>query len=254
MRTLTIMLVLVVLGAFPARADDMQKYLSDTQALVRQGSYEEALQRFIWFHEHALEHNPGMYGVRLSFALGYWKDLGEVYPPALEALKRIRDEDTATLSSGRDDYHLFHDVMALNRTLGENSKTVELFQQLDESGDGRAAAYWRIAKDDVIAARRYDLVRKYGGNLLKEFDGVKALYDENVSLYPQFEDADPYFKSFNEDNFVEESLQLIEVALALGEAEAAEAIREKALAVLDDERLREEISPEHQPDPEGDGE
>ena len=47
----------------------MQKYLSDTQEMVRKGKYKEALERFVWFHEHALEHDPAMTGVRLSFAV-----------------------------------------------------------------------------------------------------------------------------------------------------------------------------------------
>jgi len=64
----------------------MQKYLSDTQQMVREGRYQEALERFVWFHDHALEHEPSaMYGVRLSFALSYWKSLGDVYPPAMTA-------------------------------------------------------------------------------------------------------------------------------------------------------------------------
>ena len=62
-------------------ANDMQVYLNETQELVRQQRYAEALERFLWFHDHALEHNPGMAGVRLSFALSYWKNLGDVYPP-----------------------------------------------------------------------------------------------------------------------------------------------------------------------------
>jgi len=47
-----------------ANAEDMQKYLADTQEMVRQGKHQEALDRFIWFHEHALENDRGMTGVR----------------------------------------------------------------------------------------------------------------------------------------------------------------------------------------------
>ena len=42
-----------------------------------------------------------MYGVRLSFALSYWEQLGEVYPPALTALKKTRDDKTALLLDGK---------------------------------------------------------------------------------------------------------------------------------------------------------
>jgi len=76
---------------------------------------EEALERFIWFHEHALEHDQSMYGVRLSFALSYWKSLGESYPPAQKALVKTRDDKAKLIREGRGSKNLFHDVMALNR-------------------------------------------------------------------------------------------------------------------------------------------
>jgi len=62
----------------------MQVYLNETNKMVKKGQYKEALQRFIWFNEHALEYDESMTGVRLSFALGYWKELGDIYPPALK--------------------------------------------------------------------------------------------------------------------------------------------------------------------------
>ena len=49
------------------------------------------------------------------------------------------------------------------------------------------------------------------------------------------------FKAYNENHFVQESLQLIEVALALDDAKSAKEIQQKALAVLDDHRLRDAI-------------
>jgi len=82
----------ILLAAVTCRGENMQKYLSDTQQMVREGRYQEALERFVWFHDHALEHEPSaMYGVRLSFALSYWKSLGDVYPPAMTALVEMRN-------------------------------------------------------------------------------------------------------------------------------------------------------------------
>ena len=103
------------------QANDMQAYLNRTQQLVRQRKYREASDRFVWFDEHALEHDPGMSGVRLSFALSYWKDLGDVYPPAKQAMVDMRDRKTWQLWEGRGNVALFSDVAALNRTLNENA-------------------------------------------------------------------------------------------------------------------------------------
>jgi hypothetical protein len=91
----------------------MQKYLADTQEMVRQGKHQEALDRFIWFHEHALENDPAMYGVRLSFALSYWKALGDVFEPANAAMVDLRDRTTKKVSDKGGTVAQFHDVVAL---------------------------------------------------------------------------------------------------------------------------------------------
>ncbi len=93
MKTLFLVVIAIfMMPSFRVEAEDMQKYLQDTQKMVSQGKYKEALKRNIWFHNHALEHRPSMYGVRLSFALSYWKSLGEIYPPAQKALAVIDDK------------------------------------------------------------------------------------------------------------------------------------------------------------------
>lgn len=256
MRSLIAVLALVMTAALPAHAEDMQKYLSDTQTLVREGKHKEALDRFLWFHDHALEHAPSMYGVRLSFALMYWKQLGDAHPPALVALKKTRDDKTLLVVEGKGTRSLFHDVVALNRTLGDNGKTVELFRELDKDQRNLATECWDIAKEAVITEKAYDLARKYIGNPVREFGKVKESYDRNTAMYGG-KNFGEHFKAFNENNFVKETLNLIDVAIALDDNKAAKEIQEKALAILDDYRLRDAIpndSTENaQPSTEGDG-
>lgn len=240
MRGIITALSLVVIASVSVHADDMQKYLNDTQALVREGKHQEALDRFLWFHDHALEHQPSMYGVRLSFALSYWKQLGEVYPPALAAMKKTRDDKTGQLVQGKGTAHLFHDVMALNRTLDEDTKTVALFRTLDKDQADMAKQCWNMAKEAVIEAKAYDIVRKYIGNPVREWDKAKEMYDTNRSMYGG-KNFGAHFKGYNENHFVEESVRLIDVALALDDAKAAKEIQEKALAIIDDYRLRDAL-------------
>ncbi|MGD9873045.1 MAG: hypothetical protein AB7T27_02125 [Kiritimatiellia bacterium] len=240
----TILSIVIAVMTLSAQAEDMQKYLTETQEMVREGKHEEALQRFIWFHDHALEHEPAMYGVRLSFALGYWKALGDVYPPAKLALVETRDRKENILLEGGGSPLLFHDVVALNRTLAEQEKTVSLFDTLDQKEPQTAKLYWEAAKDAVIAAKRYDLARKYIGNPVREFTKVKAMYDHNTTLYDDPGTGGDHFKAYNENNLVEESLKLIEVAIALDDRPAAKEIQAKALTVLDDYRLRDAMPAE----------
>ncbi|MBN1515587.1 hypothetical protein JXA32_03350 [Candidatus Sumerlaeota bacterium] len=239
MRKKTIILILILMGSLSAYAEDMQKYLRDTQVLARQGKHQEALERYIWFHNHALEHEPAaMYGVRLSFALEYWRQLGEVYPPALAALKKTRDDKTELMEKGKGNRELFHDVLALNRTLNNSRKTVDLFQKLDQEQEELAKQCWDIAEETVIDAKEYELAGKYIGDPIRAFDKVKETYDEMKAMDDE-ESMGVEFKTFYQNSFVEDALRLIKVSLALDNAEAARKVQAKALAVLDDKRLHD---------------
>ena len=244
MRTVLILIVTLMALSLQARAEDMQNYLSDTKEMVRQGKHQEALERHIWFHDHALEHDPAMYGVRLSFALGSWKALADVYPPAKKALIETRDRKTEQIKKGEGSFLLFNDVEALNRTLQEENKTVDLFAYLDKENHELAKRCWIVAKDPVIKAKRFDLAKKYVGDLLKEFTKAKAEYDYNTTLYEDKKIGGDHFKKWNEEHLVEESLRLIEVAVALGDIKAAKEIQQNVLEVVDDQRLRDAVQTE----------
>ncbi len=130
----------------------------------------------------------------------------------------------------------------MNETLGEPEKTVSLFEEVDKKDPEAAENYWIVAKDAVIAAKRFDLARKYIGNLTREFVQLKAMFDLNTSLYDDPRFGGDEFKSYNENKLVEESLKLIEVAIALGNKVAAAEIQTKASAVVADPRLSAAIS------------
>ncbi|MDX1982468.1 MAG: hypothetical protein SFV51_19490, partial [Bryobacteraceae bacterium] len=62
--------------------EDPRQILAGARLDARQGDYAEALQKYLWFHHHALEHDMALSGVRLSYALNEWWELGKAYPPA----------------------------------------------------------------------------------------------------------------------------------------------------------------------------
>jgi hypothetical protein len=235
-----LMAMLFMLVCVASYAEDMQKYLNDAQMMARQGMYQEALDRFLWFHDHALEHNQAMYAVRLSFALAYWKQLGDVYPPALAALEKVRADKTAFMEEGKGNFNLFQDVAAINRTLGDEIRTVDLFRKLDQEQSDLAKQCWDSAKKAIIKAKAYDLANKYIGDPMREFVKTKAMYDLQTTMYGRIGSGNQ-LKSSNENRFVEEIVSLIDVELASGDARTAREIQEKALAVLDDSRLRDAI-------------
>lgn len=134
-----------------------QERLYAGQLAAIDGKHEEALKHFVWFHDHSLEVEPALYGVRLSFALSYWKDLGESYPKALRALRRKRDEKSRFLLGGIGDRRMFHDVEAINDTCGELKKTHVLFVRLAQLNPELARNCAALALPAVVAAGDFRL-------------------------------------------------------------------------------------------------
>jgi hypothetical protein len=136
---------------------DPGEVLSRGRSHADQGRYSEALADYIWFHEHALDVDRSYYGVRLSFALGYWHELAKRYRPALAALEDTAKNGAHVLLSGKGDRHLFNDVKSINRELGRGEATYRLFLDLKRLQPELAQKCARLAVEEVVLARDFEL-------------------------------------------------------------------------------------------------
>jgi predicted Ser/Thr protein kinase len=94
----------------PGEKPDLTKIRDEIKTLVDQTNYDEALQRQIWYFNHALDYDPSLVGVRLSFTLSDWAELGRSYPKALQALVEIRDRDMQVFNEGMRYPHWFKEI------------------------------------------------------------------------------------------------------------------------------------------------
>lgn len=143
---------------------DPQQILREAVDDAAARRYNVALAKQLWFHNNAARYNRGLSAVRTSFALGYWRQLADAYPPALDALKRARDEAWSTTMSGADTtlaLPSFRDFAALNRTLGEESRTATAFAQLDREKPEIARRVALAARPALIRAKEFDLCARY---------------------------------------------------------------------------------------------
>lgn len=121
------------------------------------GSYEAALEGLVWFHHNALAEQRSLYGVRLSYALGYWEELASVYPPAETALNAVRETSVRTLLRGEGDRTLFHDVVAIDRTRKQPRATYDLYLMLRDGRPDLAMQCTDLALPAMTAAGDYRL-------------------------------------------------------------------------------------------------
>lgn len=233
---------LIVLAAtmIPSFAEDAaEKALNDARSFARSGDYANALERHEWFHKNALGIRPSYYGVRLSFALGDWKRLGEKYPPALASLKAVRDEGLVALAAGKASREIFHDVSSINRELGEDDSTVSAFKLLHTKSPELAKKCFRVAQDTLIAKGEIELFMHYAGDLSNY---MKAKVEQHRSITEHMKSRnDPRMalslKHFD-DELVVTALNLIEIATKHNDSASAELIREMTFSVVADTRLK----------------
>jgi hypothetical protein len=145
----------------PPENPNPHEILHEARADARAQHYEEALAKHVWFHRNALKYEPALSGVRLSFALGYWHELGKAYPPALVKLKEIRDEAEEDVRNGKNIRESFPDLRAINRTVGEESRTKDIFILLDAQNADAAKRVFHYAQPALIKAKEYKLCGKY---------------------------------------------------------------------------------------------
>ena len=212
--------------------------LSDLQRidkLVSDKQYQKALEAYQYFFEESKK-SSAMSGVRVSFALSSWAHLGSVYPPALEALKHMSDEDKALILSGKGFFNVFQEYQAINSYIGRNHATVETFLTLEKNSPEQAAEFFLVAKELLIAERKFDVVKRYYGDAIYEYESIRNSREYALS---QLRKKSPGYSidTINAE-FDTKVKSLIEVATKIGMQAEAEEIRRRSSSYISGNLLR----------------
>lgn len=212
--------------------------LQQIRKLVEEEKYEEALQKHLWFHEESKK-SPGMGGVRLSFALSQWAELGKEYPEALAALTDLRGNHGKALLSGTAGFSEFHEHFAISRTLDQQEKTYSLFKQLHTKHPDIAQGCYRVIEKILFEKKDDALCGYYLKDSIKAFEDARhfreidlAMSRANPSLRNQ------RFKDNTDKTFVDKTCLLIEVMLNLNRMSEAEKVQKRALAYFKHPRIK----------------
>ena len=230
---------LILLACTSVRADEWsppdnpnpQAILQEARADTRAKRFEVALAKHVWFHEKALTVEPSLYGVRLSFALSYWLELADEYPPALAKLKEIRDRARADVMAGKNIRESFHDMVSLNKHLDEDRLTSEVFIALEEKDSKSAKKLIDLAQPSLVRTKSYSLV----GKLIspeKDFARMREIYEHGKKLA----DDDRFGKQhldFANKKFESDATTLVAILVVTDRKKEAEEIAASARAQWD---------------------
>ena len=219
--------------------DNAQRALDDAKRLADQGDYKGSLAKHVWFHDNALKVSPSYYGVRLSFALSNWIELGNKYPNALEKLKSIRDEKTSRLLAGEMNRELFHDVESINAHLGEVASTVQLFKRIEAVNPRFASEVFDVADEALLQAGEHGLAKKYLGDPKKRLDAAKRNFNEGMAFAKISGDASG---QAIERIYTDEVVRIVVILRETGDNKVAKDIQADALKTFESSEIRNALN------------
>ena len=130
------------------------------EAIVK-GDWASAAGFYRWYHEHSRAY-VGHGGVRLSFALAYWRVVAEKYPPALADLRDARDRAASKVRAGGHGLHgPMSDLTAIDGVLGDPRVTVDTFAWLRDRRPADAREFASLALPALLAADQAALALPY---------------------------------------------------------------------------------------------
>jgi hypothetical protein len=224
----------------PPQTPDPDKILDEARQDACDGKYQDALIKHLWFHNNALKYDRALYGVRLSFALSDWQKLGKEYPPALQSLRDVRDKSGQDVKDGKNYYDSFHDYVAMNESLAEEEKTIQLFRWLDTHNKEWAKRVYRIAQSALIKEHEYKLCGKY-----IDPDNAYLRYVQQFNYMVDFaKEAPPKYgaNQFAYKNFSNSVSTLVALLVLSDRKPEAEEIAEMAMLEWDDKGFALELS------------
>ncbi len=198
--------------------------LKEAKEQLDANRYSDSLKTYRWIFANCDSE-------QVSFFSGDAQRLARKYPPAQKLLTRWRNDKEKLILAGEADRRLIREWSELNESLNEKSRTVTVFRKLVSEGaceDTRNALYG-VVWNQLHAARSYEELRGYLPTLAwllflhaSNVDSNLLFPDENKSKSDQ-----KYWLVWERNMLVEHGVKVFEVALGLGEIEAARTFARK---------------------------
>jgi hypothetical protein len=250
--------------------------LPEVEELIEKSKYDDALQLLLDNHQQFKLNDP-----LAETLLPDWIELSRRFPKAKAALIEIRDQYQNEFDAGRGYQLLFGELSAINSQLQQDDSTYALFQSIRKKDRKLAEQCFGTIAPLLIKRGEFDLCLSYVGDPKENFDSIRGSYDwtlahqHHADLLKRQSDQqlaqinqqlgltnhvkplfDPNYyppppvpvnpvpspRDFTEDSFVNRTRQLIEILVGAGRKAEAEEIQGKAVAVLDDPRLKSAVS------------
>jgi hypothetical protein len=156
--------------------------LDEARAAFRDENYGSALERYEHFFDHALDEDAhSLYGVRLSYCLSEWAELGTVYPLAMRRLEEKANESLALLTQTREPER-FHDFVAICRYLDREPEPIHQFLRFSSSDRDLASLVIRFIWDALVQDRQWSVCETYLAEPKEKYESALMKFDEAMEI------------------------------------------------------------------------
>ncbi|MCG7983335.1 MAG: hypothetical protein JAY90_11380 [Candidatus Thiodiazotropha lotti] len=150
--------------------------LKEAREAFADKKYSLSLEKYKWFFENALKIKRSYYGVRLSYCLCEWADLGGVYPQALDEL-RILKESKLRVFKKTNSHCVFHEYESICGALGCPDEPVEIFQEIAPEDKALAERIFTYVYAEFARQSKWEICREYIGNGYNQYKEILELFD-----------------------------------------------------------------------------
>jgi Zn-dependent protease with chaperone function len=192
--------------------------------LERDGKKQEALEALLECYRQVRSSDD------CQLLMGSFVSLGRSFPPALTALRELRDTATHEFRANLSDIKIGAEVALLNQRLGDGKRTIALYDSIQTTSTLRRE-FAAIAHDTFVQERRYSDVligRSYGSML-----NALEMGQRTAQTFPD-ERSRANFREF----IVQQTASDIEVLIGAGKIDEAKILRGKLLAFDGSEATR----------------
>lgn len=230
MKKIATLFIVILVSVNFAWAQGTTDDLQHIRKLTQEKKYPEALAAHQQFFE-ASRSTSGMSGVRLSFALYDWIDLGKVYPPAMDALNDLSAAHRKIILEGKSDFSIFHEYKAINGVLNKNKETVETFVQVETKFPKQSERYYLVMKDILVQEEQLDVIARNANDPIYEYETIRHSREQSLS---QMRKSKRFYElPFINAQFNKDVKALIDVTSKTGMQAEAEEVKNRATTYME---------------------
>ena len=147
-----------------------------------EGAYDRSLNRYEWFFDNCLSIDQAYYGVRLSYVVEEWAELGRMYPAATDSLAAKLEDSLAALLQ-TPSVELYHDIVAISGYLDQPQIAVKAFRQLESTDPVIAKRAIHFGWELLFNAEEHTLLAAYIPSASDRYAEILQLLDHSVKAY-----------------------------------------------------------------------